>query len=185
MARLGYYWSAWGQQRKTKILTHTRARHLLFINSYISGSGCLIKYIHPKNYAHGLRIVAFVAVASNCSSVIKANLTNNGFHIIIHVSLQELSNLASDCMVDSTAYGQTKTRSRNPCCYIYVYICIYIYIHIYLYYTYIYITRYVIKWQHFPRYWPFVCREFTGHRWIPRTKTSDAKLWCFLWFATE
>ena len=24
----------------------------------------------------------------------------------------------------------------------------------------------VIKWKHFPRYWPFV-REFTGHRWIP------------------
>ena len=22
--------------------------------------------------------------------------------------------------------------------------------------------------------------EFTGHRWIPRTKASDAKLWCFL-----
>ena len=27
----------------------------------------------------------------------------------------------------------------------------------------------VIKWKHFPRYWPFV-REFTGHRWIPRRK---------------
>ena len=26
----------------------------------------------------------------------------------------------------------------------------------------------------FPRYWSFV---------IPRTKTSDAELWCFLWFA--
>ena len=24
------------------------------------------------------------------------------------------------------------------------------------------------------------CGEFTGHRWIPRTKASDAKLWCFL-----
>ena len=23
--------------------------------------------------------------------------------------------------------------------------------------------------------------EFTGHRWIPRTKASDAELWCFLW----
>ena len=40
----------------------------------------------------------------------------------------------------------------------------------------------VIKWKHFPRYWPFV-RGFTGHRWIPRTKASDAKLWCFLWSA--
>ena len=30
-----------------------------------------------------------------------------------------------------------------------------------------------IKWKHFPRYRPFV-RVFTGHRWIPRTKASDA-----------
>ena len=42
----------------------------------------------------------------------------------------------------------------------------------------------VIKWNHFPRYWPFV-REFTGPRWIPRTKASDAELWCFLWSASE
>ena len=26
-----------------------------------------------------------------------------------------------------------------------------------------------------------LCGEFTGHRWIPRTKASDAALWCFLW----
>ena len=25
--------------------------------------------------------------------------------------------------------------------------------------------------------------EFIGHWWIPLTKASDAKLWCFLWFA--
>ena len=25
------------------------------------------------------------------------------------------------------------------------------------------------------------CGEFTGHRWILRTKTSDAEIWCFLW----
>ena len=31
----------------------------------------------------------------------------------------------------------------------------------------------VIKWKHFPRYWPFVI----GHRWIPRTKASEAELW--------
>ena len=24
-----------------------------------------------------------------------------------------------------------------------------------------------------------LCGEFTGDRWIPRTKASDAKLWCF------
>ena len=23
--------------------------------------------------------------------------------------------------------------------------------------------------------------EFTGHRWIPFTKATDAELWCFLW----
>ena len=38
----------------------------------------------------------------------------------------------------------------------------------------------VIKWKHIPRYWP-LCREFTGLRWIPRTKASDAELWSFLW----
>ena len=42
----------------------------------------------------------------------------------------------------------------------------------------------VIKWKHFPRYWP-LCGEFTGHRWIPRTKASNAELWCFLWSALE
>ena len=30
-----------------------------------------------------------------------------------------------------------------------------------------------------------LCGEFTGHRWIPRTKASDAELWCFLWSALE
>ena len=42
----------------------------------------------------------------------------------------------------------------------------------------------VIKWKHFPRYWPFV-REFTGHWRIPLTKASDAEIWCFLWSAIE
>ena len=41
----------------------------------------------------------------------------------------------------------------------------------------------VIKWKHFPRYGP-LCGEFIGHRWIPRTKVSDAELWCFLWYWT-
>ena len=26
-----------------------------------------------------------------------------------------------------------------------------------------------------------LCGEFTGHHWIPRTKASDAELWCFVW----
>ena len=30
-----------------------------------------------------------------------------------------------------------------------------------------------------------LCGEFTGSRWIPRTKASDAELWCFLWAASE
>ena len=35
----------------------------------------------------------------------------------------------------------------------------------------------VIKWEHFPRYLPFV-REFTGHWLIPLTKAGDGELWC-------
>ena len=30
-----------------------------------------------------------------------------------------------------------------------------------------------------------LCGEFTGPRWIHRTKASDAELWCFLWSASE
>ena len=30
-----------------------------------------------------------------------------------------------------------------------------------------------------------LCGEFTGHRWIPLTKSSDTELWCFLWSAPE
>ena len=30
-----------------------------------------------------------------------------------------------------------------------------------------------------------LCGEFTGHRWIPRTKASDAELCCFLWSVPE
>ena len=40
----------------------------------------------------------------------------------------------------------------------------------------------VIQWNHFSRYWPFL-RGI--HRGIPRTKASDAELWCFLWSAPE
>ena len=41
-----------------------------------------------------------------------------------------------------------------------------------------------LKGKDFPRSGPLY-GEFTGHRWIPRTKASDAKLWCFLWSAPE
>ena len=30
-----------------------------------------------------------------------------------------------------------------------------------------------------------LCGEFIGPRWIPRTKASDAELWCFLWSASQ
>ena len=30
-----------------------------------------------------------------------------------------------------------------------------------------------------------LCGEFTGLRWIPSTKASDADLWSFLWYAPE
>ena len=30
-----------------------------------------------------------------------------------------------------------------------------------------------------------LCGEFAGPRWIPRTKASDAELWCFLWSVPE
>ena len=30
-----------------------------------------------------------------------------------------------------------------------------------------------------------LCGEFTGDRWIPRTKASDTEHWCFLWSEPE
>ena len=38
----------------------------------------------------------------------------------------------------------------------------------------------VIKWKHFPRYWPFVRRIHRSPVNSPQ-KASDAELWCFLW----
>ena len=31
----------------------------------------------------------------------------------------------------------------------------------------------------------YMCGDFIGPRWIPRTKASDEELWCFLWSASE
>ena len=42
----------------------------------------------------------------------------------------------------------------------------------------------VIRWKHFHVTGP-LWGEYTGHRWIPLTKASDAELWCLLWSATE
>ena len=30
------------------------------------------------------------------------------------------------------------------------------------------------------RFTGYLCGAFTGHRWIPRTKSNDTELWCFL-----
>ena len=38
--------------------------------------------------------------------------------------------------------------------------------------------------KHFPRYWQFV-QGIHRSQWIPRTRASDAELWCFLWSAPE
>ena len=40
----------------------------------------------------------------------------------------------------------------------------------------------VIKWKHFPRYWPFVWRIHRSPVNSPQ-KASDAELWYFLWSA--
>ena len=47
------------------------------------------------------------------------------------------------------------------------------------------VKQYDTWWRHqrFPRYWSFVRGIHRGDRWIPRTKASDAELWCFLWSA--
>ena len=44
---------------------------------------------------------------------------------------------------------------------------------------YLHIHDDVIKWKIFRVTGP-LCGEFTDHRWICRTKASDAELWCFL-----
>ena len=52
----------------------------------------------------------------------------------------------------------------------------------------VHIYRHLPWWRHqmeiFSASWPFV-RAIHRSRWIPRTKASDAELWCFLWFAPE
>ena len=42
----------------------------------------------------------------------------------------------------------------------------------------------VIKWKHFPRYWPFVRGIHRSPVNSPH-KASDAELWCFLWSASQ
>ena len=43
----------------------------------------------------------------------------------------------------------------------------------------------VIKWKKKFRVTGLLCREFTGDRWIPRTKASDAEILYFLWSLPE
>ena len=42
----------------------------------------------------------------------------------------------------------------------------------------------VIKWKHF-HVTGLLWRKYTGHRWIPITKASNAELWRFLWSVLE
>ena len=42
----------------------------------------------------------------------------------------------------------------------------------------------VMKWK-LLRVTGHLCREFTGPRWFPHTRASEAELWCFLWSASE
>ena len=42
----------------------------------------------------------------------------------------------------------------------------------------------MMKWKHFPRYWPFV-RGIHRSPVNSRAKASDAELWYFLWSASE
>ena len=43
---------------------------------------------------------------------------------------------------------------------------------------------FIIKWKHFPRYWPFM-RGIHRATMDSLTKASDAELGCFLWSAPE
>ena len=52
-------------------------------------------------------------------------------------------------------------------------------------YTKIDITWWRHQMETFFRVTVHLCGEFTGPRWIPSTKASDAELWCFLWSAPE
>ena len=42
----------------------------------------------------------------------------------------------------------------------------------------------VIKWKHFPRYWPYV-RGIHRSPVVPLTKVSGAELWCSLWYSPK
>ena len=82
----------------------------------------VLNKVHPKNYTHGLRIVAFIVVRYQsylvnslvfaCSSTIKATLKNISFIIRIHVSWIFKPEL---WLAGSTAGSQTETRSGNLC----------------------------------------------------------------------
>ena len=67
-----------------------------------------------------------------------------------------------------------------------------------LYYTYPYcvlvssISKWCVLWHDTNPWWRHQMETFSallalvrGHLWIPRTKASDAELWCFRWSASE
>ena len=43
----------------------------------------------------------------------------------------------------------------------------------------------VIKWKHFPRYWPFVRLIHRSPVYFPHKGQCNTELWCFLWSAPE
>ena len=61
--------------------------------------------------------------------------------------------MTSSCELESIVYGQVMKQWYT------------LYVSLYSY------SYDVIKWRHFPHYWPI--GEFTGHQWIPLTKASD------------
>ena len=55
---------------------------------------------------------------------------------------------------------------------------------IYTHDGYSYLIKRSLQWRH-NEHDGLLCGEFTGNRWILRTKATDAELWCFLWSAPE
>ena len=97
--------------------------------------------------------------------------------LLLYWSLYNYTAHAADILTPTTAVQGVDNHSWyfTALLYVYIHICSNISISIYREYRH----DDVIKWKHFPRYWP-LCGDFTGHRWIPHTNASDVELWCFV-----
>ena len=82
-------------------------------------------------------------------------------------------------MLNDVFHSVAHNKYRKGCCWISAMDLLYLMDEGYQNYQLAIIHDDVIKWKHFPRYWPFV-RGIHRSRWIPRTKASDAELWCYL-----